>query len=63
MTVSELIEKLKQAPADAEVITQGCDCHGDVFAVAIANDPDEAPSILLMRSDENFHLGDGWALL
>lgn len=34
MTVAELIEELRKWPADAEVVTEGCDCYGDVGSVA-----------------------------
>jgi hypothetical protein len=33
MTVKELIEELKNFDEDATVITEGCDCNGDVATV------------------------------
>jgi hypothetical protein len=33
MTVLELIEALRQCDPDVEVLTEGCDCEGDVGAV------------------------------
>jgi hypothetical protein len=29
MTIEQLIEKLCQYPKSWEVVTEGCDCHGD----------------------------------
>lgn len=33
MTVSELMDALKKMPPNLEVITEGCDCDGDVTEV------------------------------
>jgi len=46
MKVSELIEKLKLAPQDAEVHTEGCDCNGDCAFVLIDED-----GVMLARSN------------
>lgn len=34
MKVKELIEALKNCNQDAEVVTEGCDCYGDVAIVS-----------------------------
>jgi hypothetical protein len=32
MTIDELIKDLKKYPGDLEVLTEGCDCIGDVVS-------------------------------
>lgn len=38
MTVTELIEKLKMMPPDAQVETEGCDCIGEAEGVRLDGD-------------------------
>lgn len=38
LTVSELIEKLKQMPQDAPVWHEGCDCYGCADNVTLEED-------------------------
>lgn len=33
LKVSELIERLRKMPQDAEVMTEGCDCIGDAVDI------------------------------
>lgn len=49
MKVSELIEKLQRAPQDAEIITEGCDCDGDVGFVVVQDD-----RVLLARPNADY---------
>jgi hypothetical protein len=41
VNVSQLITLLQQAPQDAEVTTEGCDCVGETFAVMVERDGEE----------------------
>lgn len=45
MTVGELIEALKGMPPEREVMTEGCDCWGDVKGVVLSD------IVLITRSD------------
>lgn len=57
MKVHELIETLKHAPPEAEVITEGCDCYGDI-EFAVLRDGE----VLLCRSDmsDTHHMRRDW---
>lgn len=33
MNVKELIERLQKCDPDKKVITEGCDCTGDIFSI------------------------------
>lgn len=35
LTVAELIKKLKKLPQDLEVMSEGCDCEGEVNGAVI----------------------------
>ena len=51
MKVRELIEKLQSVPPDAEVLTEGCDCTGDVASVQWDS---KDGTVMLARSDSTF---------
>lgn len=50
MTVRELIEALRSADQDAEVVTEGCDCLGDVGAVEPMAHFEGKRAVLLKRA-------------
>jgi hypothetical protein len=53
MTVNDLLRELAKHDGNAEVLTQGCDCWGDVAGVARVTDPHyEGPHVILLRTDE-----------
>lgn len=54
MKVSELVEKLSRVPQDAELVSEGCDCEGDVAHV-IVRDGNE---VVLARSNSYWSRGD-----
>lgn len=45
MKVSELIEALRKAKPDAEVMTEGCDCDGNAAFVLV----DESGTVMIAR--------------
>jgi hypothetical protein len=53
MTVAELIEALKTMPPDANVLTEGCDCHGEVGGAALGGTT-EPNAVLVYRPDGDF---------
>lgn len=57
MKVSELIEKLQRAPQDAEVWTEGCDCHGQCGFVVL----DDDGKVMLARPDGDYRDGGMFA--
>ena len=46
MTVAELIRDLQALPQSLDVMTEGCDCHGDVARAVV-----DRGGVLLVRSD------------
>ena len=46
VNVGELIEMLKDLPASTRVLTEGCDCWGDVCDLRVEDD-----YVLLRRTD------------
>lgn len=57
MKVSELVQILLRMPQDAEVTTEGCDCHGDIESVVL----NAKHGVLLARSDSMEHRNKDWA--
>lgn len=56
MTVADLIEALRLMPQDAIVVTEGCDCDGDV-GVVLGPDPERKTSslnVMIGRTDGFF---------
>lgn len=49
MTVTELIEKLKAMPPDAQVETEGCDCTGQAEGVRLDGD-----EVLITRTMDEY---------
>ncbi len=52
LTVSELIELLKQLPQDTEVWLEGCDCWGAANGVVVCKDRDNV--VLITRNDGDY---------
>lgn len=53
MKVKELIELLNQFDPEVEVITEGCDCYGDVGgAYMLPDDYNDPPTLLIARPVE-----------
>lgn len=48
MRVEELIKALESCPQDAEIITEGCDCWGDIDHIDVSDNKD---TVYLMRSE------------
>lgn len=53
MKAREVAHLLMQAPADADVFMEGCDCVGECSSVVLPNknNPDDDGTVLLCRSD------------
>jgi len=49
MTVKELIERLSVWPGYFKVLTEGCDCVGDIHDVELFNDADSTDTVWLTR--------------
>lgn len=57
MKVRELIEKLQRCPLDAELVSEGCDCEGDVAHVVVR----EGNEVVLARSNSYWSRGgESW---
>jgi hypothetical protein len=56
MLVKHLISELKKCNPEAEVITEGCDCTGDTFSLALKGNV-----VKISRSDRYGNYADTYA--
>lgn len=54
MKVKELIEELNKFPDEYEVITEGCDCFGEVERLEIFEEYGGKLKVLLMRPEKKY---------
>jgi len=59
MKVSDLIRELRKCPPDLPVVTEGCDCNGDTYAVSIDVSGVLPTCVLIERSDSNIDRYEG----
>jgi hypothetical protein len=51
LTVAVLVEQLQQMPPNMQVIAEGCDCHGAVQRVRLAQiDWDDEHAVVLLET-------------
>lgn len=52
MTVAQLIKELEKMPPDLPVVSEGCDCDGDVMSLVMKEDYNHEPYVLLSRDQQ-----------
>lgn len=64
MKVRDLLAALRECPPDAEVLTEGCDCHGDVASLELYGPGRRRPAgaLFLRRTQDRYGRPDGGVL-